>query len=71
MDMSPNQYTEPTVRRIDGIKYHVALLTIDELEGIRGHLTTRHCQIVGDIALVDEIIGSRVQDVPMEHGHEA
>lgn len=70
MEASPNQYTEP-VKRIDGIKYHVAQLSTEELEGIRGHLTVKHCQIVGEIAFIDEVILQRsLVQLPMEQPYE-
>lgn len=47
------------VHRIDGIKYDFDALSIDELEGIHGHLLEQHARVTGYIALVEEGLFSK------------
>jgi len=51
-------------QRIDGIKYNLDRLTIDEVKNIHGHLLARHAALIGDIALIEQRIHDQTGALP-------
>ena len=49
------------VHRIDGVKYEIGRLTVEELRNINESLVTKQAQLIADIALVSTIIFERTQ----------
>lgn len=47
------------VHRIEGIKYNFDTMSEDEIEGVHGHLLETHARLVGEIALIEDVLFAR------------